>query len=333
MLRLAMLAVLAAPGYSACSSAAAVQVAGGSKCLDFGGAGWTGTCGQSAARCAQLGGAAAVLANANEWDAAVTLLSALPPAERSAWTGLQSNTLYSSSLWCNGEGNNGGGSIIYITFITGFCLYDEYGSDPLQLRPLCEFPLATPTPSASATQSSSASMSPSRTSSGTSSGTASPTPAVRCQAGSFSFSGFAPCTPCAPGTYSSETGSQNCLLCPAGTFGDHAGLETASCSGGCASCTAGSTAPLSQTCSSNSGNALPATIGLLLWPAAHPSNPQQVDLVVAPAALCAQLSPGGVCTTAVENQIVGSDGVTRFVVGTAAQLKMEAATVLTCAAS
>ena len=78
---------------------------------------------------------------------------------------------------------------------------------------------------------------------------------------------------------------------------------------------------------------MPPSLGLLLWPAAHPQNPQRVDLVVAPAALCAQLSPGGACTTAAADQVVGADGVTRFVVGTAAHFNMEAAEVLSCVAS
>jgi hypothetical protein len=77
---------------------------------------------------------------------------------------------------------------------------------------------------------------------------------------------------------------------------------------------------------------VPSSYGLQIWPAAHPSNPQHVDLVIAPAAQCAQLSPGGVCTTLAANQIVGADGVTRFVVGTAAAFHMEAGETLTCAA-
>jgi hypothetical protein len=78
---------------------------------------------------------------------------------------------------------------------------------------------------------------------------------------------------------------------------------------------------------------VPPSFGLQIWPAAHTQNPQHVDLVIAPAAQCAQLTPGGVCTTAAANQIVGTDGVTRFVVGTAAALHMEAGETLTCAAS
>jgi hypothetical protein len=37
-----------------------------------------------------------------------------------------------------------------------------------------------------------------------------------------------------------------------------------------------------------------------------------------------------VCTTAAANQIVGADGVTRFVIGTAAAFHMEAGETVTC---
>jgi hypothetical protein len=87
-----------------------------------------------------------------------------------------------------------------------------------------------------------------------------------------------------------------------------------------------------QSFSAADARAVPTSLGLRVWPAAHPQNPQQADLIVAPAASCAQLSPGGVCTTDSANQIVGADGVTRFVVGTAAAFHMEAATMLDCTA-
>jgi hypothetical protein len=76
---------------------------------------------------------------------------------------------------------------------------------------------------------------------------------------------------------------------------------------------------------------VPTSYGLQIWPAAHPSNPQHVDLVIAPAAQCAQLTSAGACSAAAS--IVGADGVTRFVVGTAAAFHMEAGETLTCAAS
>ena len=92
--------------------------------------------------------------------------------------------------------------------------------------------------------------------------------------------------------------------------------ETLSCAGA-----AGSLA-----CAPATSRTVPPSFGLQIWPALHPQNPQAVDLVVAPAAACALLSPSGVCTTLAANQIVGSDGVKRFVVGTAATFHMETAT-------
>jgi ADP-ribosylglycohydrolase len=75
---------------------------------------------------------------------------------------------------------------------------------------------------------------------------------------------------------------------------------------------------------------VPSSYGLQIWPAAHPSNPQHVDLVIAPSAQCAQLTSAGACAAAAS--IAGADGVTRFVVGTAAAFHMEAGETLTCAA-
>ena len=158
-----------------------------------------------------------------------------------------------------------------------------------------------------------------------------------CAAGSFAPQGTTACMPCPPGTYS-LVGAASCSLCPAGTFGDHAGLTSNVCSGTCSSCTAGSTsssalntAISSMTCSTANSRAVPSSYGLQIWPAAHPANPQRVDLVIAPATMCAQMSPGGVCTTLAVNQITGSDGITRFVVGTAAAFHMEASETLECA--
>jgi hypothetical protein len=36
--------------------------------------------------------------------------------------------------------------------------------------------------------------------------------------------------------------------------------------------------------------AVPSSLGVLLWPAANPSNPQNVNLIIAPLAMCQQLS-------------------------------------------
>ena len=61
---------------------------------------------------------------------------------------------------------------------------------------------------------------------------------------------------------------------------------------------------------------------MLLWPAANPSNPLHVDLVIAPLATCQQL--GGTCSTLASNTVVGADGITRYIVGTAAALNIGA---------
>ena len=76
--------------------------------------------------------------------------------------------------------------------------------------------------------------------------------------------------------------------------------------------------------------AVPSSLGVLLWPAANPSNPQHVDLVIAPLAMCQQL--GGTCSTLASNMVVGADGITRYIVGTAAALNIEAAESLACTA-
>ena len=60
---------------------------------------------------------------------------------------------------------------------------------------------------------------------------------------------------------------------------------------------------------------LPASLGLQLWPAAHPQNPQRADLVVAPLATCQQMTSAAACAAAAS--VAGADGVTRYVVGTA----------------
>jgi len=83
-------------------------------------------------------------------------------------------------------------------------------------------------------------------------------------------------------------------------------------------------------CASTGVRAAPPALGLLLWPAAHPQNPQGVDLAIAPSAACAQLTSAAAC--AVAASIAGADGVTRYVVGTAAALHVEAAEPLACAA-
>jgi len=156
-----------------------------------------------------------------------------------------------------------------------------------------------------------------------------------CAAGSFALPGAVTCAPCCAGTYS-LAGAAACTLCPAGTFGDRAGLTSAACSGACAACPAGSTrpdpgaGPTTTTCSAAGARAIPPDLGLQILPAAHPRNPRRVDLVIAPLAVCADLSPGGACATSPANAFVGPDGVTRFVVDSAAALHMSAGEMLAC---
>ncbi len=153
-----------------------------------------------------------------------------------------------------------------------------------------------------------------------------------CPAGTWGYSGMPACVPCSPGTYS-LIGAAVCSLCPAGTFGDHAGLSTAACSGACATCSAGSTVPSSSpfSCNANDARAVPSNLGLQIWPAANPSNPQATDLLVAPIAVCQRMASSSACAAAAS--ILGADGVVRYVVGTAASFNVEPAESLTCTTS
>ena len=159
-----------------------------------------------------------------------------------------------------------------------------------------------------------------------------------CAAGSWSGPGSPSCILCSPGTYSSA-GASSCTPCPAGTYGSSAGLTSSTCTGPCAStaaCPLGTAYPppaapiTGLSCASSPARAVPSSLGVLLWPAANPSNPQHVDLIIAPLAMCQQL--GGTCSTLASNTVVGADGVTRYIVGTAAALNLEAAEALTCSA-
>lgn len=80
--------------------------------------------------------------------------------------------------------------------------------------------------------------------------------------------------------------------------------------------------------------AVPASAGLQVWQAAAPGNNQQVDLVVAPLDVCQRMlgASSAVCGSAASS-VVGADGVLRFVVGTAADLNMQAAETVECAAA
>ena len=157
-----------------------------------------------------------------------------------------------------------------------------------------------------------------------------------CPAGTWGQTGMKACILCSPGTYSSA-GASSCLPCPAGTYGSSAGLASSTCTGTCASTTAcplgtaypPPAAPITDlSCASSGARAVPSSLGVLLWPAANPSNPQHVDLIIAPLAMCQQLTSSAACAAAAS--ITGMDGVLRFVVGTAAALNLEAAEALTC---
>lgn len=165
------------------------------------------------------------------------------------------------------------------------------------------------------------------------------TPAcVTCSAGSWSGPGSPSCILCSPGTYS-PAGALSCLPCPAGTYGSSAGLASSACSGTCVSTTAcplGTAYPppaspiKDLSCASSGKRAAPASLGLLLWPAAHPTNPQHVDLVITTLDKCQQL--GGTCSTLASNTVAGADGATLHIVGTAAALHLEAAEAISCSA-
>ena len=159
-----------------------------------------------------------------------------------------------------------------------------------------------------------------------------------CAAGFYAPRGAVKCMPCPPGTYSLEAAAA-CDPCPAGTFGSSAALASPACSGLCASmaaCPRGTAyppppAPITDlSCASSGVRAVPASLGLLLWPAAHPSNYRHEDLIVAKLDNCLQL--GGTCSTAPSDVIIGGDGVPRYIVDTAAALHLEAAEALACTA-
>ena len=84
--------------------------------------------------------------------------------------------------------------------------------------------------------------------------------------------------------------------------------------------------PLS--CSAGAARAVPSSLGLQIWPAANAANLRGVDLLVAPLALCRQMTSAAACGAAAS--VVGADGATRYVVGTAAAFNVEPAESLTC---
>jgi len=89
----------------------------------------------------------------------------------------------------------------------------------------------------------------------------------------------------------------------------------------------------SMACGPAGSRTVPTSSGLLLWPASHPTNPAKVDLVLADLATCKKVTKNA-CPAQknTAQQIISPDGVRRFMVGTAAQLKMQQAEEMTCAA-
>ena len=114
------------------------------------------------------------------------------------------------------------------------------------------------------------------------------------------------------------------------------GLVALSYNASCPPCAAmcGGSSPTTSTstltCSVQNAQVIPSTFGLLVWPALDPLNPQGVDLIIAPLAVCTEMAAGGVCNTSAVNAVVDSDGVTRYVVGTASGLRMRATAPLAC---
>jgi len=149
---------------------------------------------------------------------------------------------------------------------------------------------------------------------------------------SWSWSPRPLCDYCPPGTFSLE-GSFSCSLCPSGYYGNRAGLTSPTCSGPCpipSECPAGTAYPPSSlstlSCASGGARAIPSTLGMRLWPAAHPANPQKVDLIVAPLSVC-EAHTHQSCS---QSSSVSMGGVTLYTVGTASDLHMEPADELTC---
>jgi DNA-binding beta-propeller fold protein YncE len=158
-----------------------------------------------------------------------------------------------------------------------------------------------------------------------------------CPSGSYSIftqQGVTSCSLCPPGTYSLGSTS-SCTACPSGKYGNRAGLTTSACSGVCqipADCPDGTVYPpppssSSLSCASNIARALPTDLNMRLWPAAHPTNINNVDLIVAPEETCKTILNVNTC---VDRASVVIDGITRYSIGKAIDLNMEASEMLTC---
>jgi hypothetical protein len=149
---------------------------------------------------------------------------------------------------------------------------------------------------------------------------------------SWSWSPRPLCDYCPPGTFS-QAGAFSCSLCPSGYYGNIAELTSPTCSGPCpvpSECPAGTAYPPSSlstlSCASGGVRAIPSTLGMRLWPAAHPANPQKVDLIIAPLNVCEAHTH----QSCLQRSSVSMGGVTLYTVGTAAELHMEPAEDLTC---
>ena len=155
-----------------------------------------------------------------------------------------------------------------------------------------------------------------------------------CAAGTIApSSSSAACTYCPPGTYS-LAGAVACTLCPAGTYGAQAGLTTAACSGVCASCPTGSTAPASP--SGTSGTSGGGSSGGGVAECAEPDSPLDLrllprgfagtsfaaDAIVASERSCALLKARGAAMqcSSEANAVVELDGLSFVFVDTAAKL-------------
>jgi len=157
---------------------------------------------------------------------------------------------------------------------------------------------------------------------------------VQCEAGKYSSSqgGVTICQLCPPGTYS-LLGDLSCLPCPSGTYGNRAGLSTIECSGPCPACLSSGTvyppasSSSSLSCSSGGARAVPSNLGMRLWPAAHQLNADAVDKIIAPEATCKSFRGLPTCQ-GMANVVV--DNVVHYVLGTGAELNMEAGEDLVC---
>jgi DNA-binding beta-propeller fold protein YncE len=160
-----------------------------------------------------------------------------------------------------------------------------------------------------------------------------------CPSGSYSIftqQGVTSCSLCPPGTYSLGSTS-SCTACPSGKYGNRAGLTTSACSGVCqipSDCPEGTVYPpppssssSTLSCASNIARALPTDLNMRLWPAAHPTNINNVDLIVAPEETCKTILNVNTC---VDRASVVIDGITRYSIGKAIDLNMEASEMLRC---